>query len=43
MTGSGKTVAFVIPVVEMLQRDSVSLRTGDVGCVILSPTRCVQH
>ena len=38
-TGSGKTLAFLIPVFEMLFRREDPLRAGDVGAIIISPTR----
>ena len=40
-TGSGKTIAFGIPIFEMLIRDSVALRMHDVGSLIIAPTRFV--
>lgn len=40
-TGSGKTVAYVIPVVEKLQRIEKTWQLHEVGALILSPTRFV--
>ena len=37
-TGSGKTVAFLVPIVEILMRRDVDARAG-VGAVVISPTR----
>jgi ATP-dependent RNA helicase DDX55/SPB4 len=39
VTGSGKTMAFVVPVVEMLRRSKPPLEKCDVAAVILSPVR----
>ena len=39
VTGSGKTIAFVIPVVEILQKMGRALAATEVGAVIISPTR----
>lgn len=41
VTGSGKTLAFVIPVVEMLSKVERPFRKGQIGAIILSPTRSV--
>ncbi|KAJ2780101.1 ATP-dependent rRNA helicase spb4 [Coemansia javaensis] len=38
-TGSGKTLAFVVPVLELLARSQTQLAHGEVGAVIISPTR----
>jgi ATP-dependent RNA helicase DDX55/SPB4 len=38
-TGSGKTVAYVVPVVEKLQRLERKWAPAEVGALILSPTR----
>jgi ATP-dependent RNA helicase DDX55/SPB4 len=38
-TGSGKTLAFVVPAVEMILRRGQPLRAGQVGALIISPTR----
>ncbi|GAU94252.1 hypothetical protein RvY_06063 [Ramazzottius varieornatus] len=39
VTGSGKTISFLVPVLEMLNRRPDPLRKHDIGAVILSPTR----
>ena len=39
ITGSGKTMAFVIPVLERLLRRSEPLLADQVGAVIVAPTR----
>jgi superfamily II DNA/RNA helicase len=41
VTGSGKTLAFVIPILERLIRRSNSLRSGEPGAIVISPTRFV--
>jgi ATP-dependent RNA helicase DDX55/SPB4 len=38
-TGSGKTLAYAIPAVEKLARVERTWARGDVGALILSPTR----
>ncbi|KAJ1822566.1 ATP-dependent rRNA helicase spb4 [Coemansia sp. RSA 2599] len=38
-TGSGKTLSFIIPVLELLQRRKLKLAHNEVGAVIISPTR----
>ena len=39
VTGSGKTMAFLIPVVEKLLRLESSIKKHHVGAIIVSPTR----
>lgn len=39
VTGSGKTLAFVVPVVEMLIKRSYPWTKGEVGALVISPTR----
>ncbi|XP_055003603.1 ATP-dependent RNA helicase DDX55 isoform X1 [Sorex araneus] len=39
VTGSGKTLAFVIPVLEILLRREEQLKKGQVGAIIITPTR----
>ncbi|XP_036027831.1 ATP-dependent RNA helicase DDX55 [Onychomys torridus] len=39
VTGSGKTLAFVIPIVEILLRREEKLKKGQVGAIIITPTR----
>lgn len=39
VTGSGKTLAFVIPVLERLVRRRSTLRTNEIGALVISPTR----
>lgn len=39
VTGSGKTLAFVIPVVEILIKRSSPWTRGEVGALVISPTR----
>ena len=39
LTGSGKTLAFVIPVVEMLIKRTSPWTKGEVGALVISPTR----
>jgi ATP-dependent RNA helicase RhlE len=38
-TGTGKTASFAIPVLHMLQRRSTKLKTGQVSCLVMVPTR----
>ncbi|KAJ1951423.1 ATP-dependent rRNA helicase spb4 [Linderina macrospora] len=38
-TGSGKTLSFVIPILELLQRKKLKLKHSEIGAVIISPTR----
>lgn len=39
VTGSGKTVAFLIPVIQILRQLEQPLKKHDVGALIVSPTR----
>lgn len=39
VTGSGKTLSFVIPVIEKLIRRENRLGKADIGALIISPTR----
>ncbi|CAM9310364.1 unnamed protein product, partial [Scytosiphon promiscuus] len=39
VTGSGKTVSFVVPVIEMILRREVELKRNQIGAIILTPTR----
>jgi len=38
-TGTGKTLGFLIPAVEQIIKSRGQLRSEDIGCLILSPTR----
>lgn len=38
-TGSGKTLSFLIPVFQLLHSKSDSIRGGEVGSIVISPTR----
>eukprot|EP00164_Ancoracysta_twista_P012085 GFYU01018859.1.p1 GENE.GFYU01018859.1~~GFYU01018859.1.p1 ORF type:complete len:704 (+),score=203.94 GFYU01018859.1:145-2256(+) len=38
-TGSGKTIAFVVPIIEMLLRREEKFQTHHVGAMIIAPTR----
>ena len=38
-TGSGKTLSFLIPVFQIIQSKKDSLRAGEVGGIVISPTR----
>ena len=38
-TGSGKTLAFLVPLLELLGRREESLRTHQVGALVVEPTR----
>lgn len=38
-TGSGKTLSFLIPVFQLLYSKSDSIRGGEVGGIVISPTR----
>jgi ATP-dependent RNA helicase DDX55/SPB4 len=38
-TGSGKTLSFVIPIIELLLRRKEPLRKHQVGAIVISPTR----
>lgn len=40
-TGSGKTIAFAIPIFEILTRPDVSLKKFDIGAMVIAPTRYV--
>ncbi|XP_002157158.1 ATP-dependent RNA helicase DDX55 [Hydra vulgaris] len=39
VTGSGKTVAFLVPIVEILINREEKLKTFDIGAIVLTPTR----
>ncbi|EFJ23182.1 hypothetical protein SELMODRAFT_103968 [Selaginella moellendorffii] len=39
VTGSGKTLAFVVPIVEILRKHSASFHPGQVGAIVVAPTR----
>jgi ATP-dependent RNA helicase DDX55/SPB4 len=39
VTGSGKTMAFLIPVVEKLLRVESAIKKHHVGAIVVSPTR----
>lgn len=38
-TGTGKTAAFAIPVIQLLSRSPKTHKHSDIGCLILTPTR----
>lgn len=38
-TGSGKTLSFLIPVFQLLHARVGSIRGGEVGSIVISPTR----
>ena len=38
-TGTGKTAAFVIPILDILQRNKNERRTDGIKCVVMAPTR----
>lgn len=38
-TGSGKTISFLIPMIEMILRREIPLRKTEVGGLVVSPTR----
>jgi ATP-dependent RNA helicase DDX55/SPB4 len=38
-TGSGKTISFLIPMIEMILRRETPLRKAEVGGLVVSPTR----
>lgn len=38
-TGTGKTLAFLIPTIELMIRNRSSLKENDIGILIISPTR----
>ena len=38
-TGSGKTLSFLIPIMELLLRRKEPLRKHQVGAIVISPTR----
>ena len=38
-TGSGKTLAFLIPIFQLLGRPECSISRGEVGGIVISPTR----
>ncbi|XP_031839947.1 putative ATP-dependent RNA helicase DDX55 homolog [Nomia melanderi] len=39
VTGSGKTVAFIVPMLEILQKRKEKWKSTEVGAIIISPTR----
>ncbi|KAI9143103.1 P-loop containing nucleoside triphosphate hydrolase protein [Paraphysoderma sedebokerense] len=39
ITGSGKTLSFIIPIIEILRRREDRLKKNQIGAVIVSPTR----
>ncbi|XP_078048921.1 putative ATP-dependent RNA helicase DDX55 homolog isoform X2 [Augochlora pura] len=39
VTGSGKTVAFIVPLLEILQKRKEAWKPTEVGAIIISPTR----
>ncbi|CAO3689517.1 unnamed protein product [Umbelopsis vinacea] len=39
VTGSGKTLSFVIPVIEKLMRREYTLKNNEIGAIIITPTR----
>jgi len=39
VTGSGKTLSFVVPIIEILLRREIPLKKYEVGAIIISPTR----
>ena len=43
VTGSGKTLSFVIPILEKLIRREKRLKKNEVGALIISPTRYVEE
>lgn len=38
-TGTGKTAAFAIPLIDMIHQDKTSKRTSGIRCLVLVPTR----
>jgi len=38
-TGTGKTAAFAIPVIDKIHRDKSSKRTAGIKCIVMAPTR----
>ena len=38
-TGTGKTAAFVIPILDMIQRENRKQRSFGIKCVVMAPTR----
>ncbi|MGB0806394.1 MAG: DEAD/DEAH box helicase [Salibacteraceae bacterium] len=38
-TGTGKTAAFVIPILDMIQKSKNERRTDGIKCVVMAPTR----
>lgn len=38
-TGTGKTAAFALPIIDRLTKNPVSVRTNNVRCLVLTPTR----
>ena len=41
ITGSGKTLSFLLPILEKLSSNAVKPQKGDVFALIISPTRLV--
>lgn len=38
-TGTGKTAAFVIPILDMIQKNKIDRRSDGIKCVVMAPTR----
>lgn len=38
-TGTGKTAAFVIPILDMIQKGKIDRRSDGIKCVVMAPTR----
>lgn len=38
-TGTGKTAAFALPIIDRLTKNHINVRTNNVRCLILTPTR----
>ncbi|ODN80662.1 ATP-dependent rRNA helicase SPB4 [Cryptococcus amylolentus CBS 6039] len=43
VTGSGKTLSFVIPVLERLSKRDYSVKRGEVAAIVIAPTRELAH
>ena len=42
-TGTGKTAAFAIPIIERIHSGKVSKRVEGIGCLVMVPTRELAH